>query len=160
TTCASSSGATRSARTTAECASTPWRAGSPRRARVRRITGPSGGDSSRCFEISCHVMAGERTRRLGDAEGEARPLPPGERIDDWIVVRTIGGGGFGAVYEVRHRTTDQRAALKLLHAHLARAPAIVARFDREATVIGRLRHPNVVELIAAGLSDDGRPYLC
>jgi eukaryotic-like serine/threonine-protein kinase len=104
-------------------------------------------------------MAGE-TRRLGESDRESRPLGPGEPVGDWIVVRALGGGGFGAVYEVRHRTTDQRAALKLLHAHLVKAPAIVARFDREATAIGRLRHPNVVELIAAGLSDDGRPYFC
>jgi eukaryotic-like serine/threonine-protein kinase len=104
-------------------------------------------------------MAGERTRRLGDADRESRQLQPGERLDDWIVVRAIGGGGFGAIYEVRH-ATGQRAALKLLHAHLVKAPAVVARFDREATAIGRLRHPNVVELIAAGLADDGRPYLC
>jgi hypothetical protein len=105
-------------------------------------------------------MAGERTRRLGDADRESRQLQPGERLDDWVVVRAIGGGGFGAIYEVRRAATGERAALKLLHAHLVKAPAIVARFDREATAIGRLRHPNVVELIAAGLSDDGRPYLC
>src|SRR5687767_389685 len=105
-------------------------------------------------------MAGERTRRLGDTDRESRQLQSGERLDDWIVVRPIGGGGFGAIYEVRRAATGQRAALKLLHAHLVKAPAIVARFDREATAIGRLRHPNVVELIAAGISDDGRPYFC
>jgi tRNA A-37 threonylcarbamoyl transferase component Bud32 len=104
-------------------------------------------------------MAGE-TRRLGESDRESRALGPGEPVGDWLVVRALGGGGFGAVYEVRHRTTGQRAALKLLHAYLVKAPAIVARFDREATAIGRLRHPNVVELIAAGLSDDGRPYFC
>jgi serine/threonine-protein kinase len=109
-------------------------------------------------------MAGEQTRRLGEPDRPEdridRPLRAGEQVGDWTCVRAIGGGGFGAVYEVRHRTTDQRAALKLLHAHLVKAPAIVARFDREAQVIGRLRHPGVVELIAAGISDDGRPYLC
>src|SRR6185295_12068952 len=71
-----------------------------------------------------------------------------------------GGGGFGMVYEARHRTTDQRVALKLLHAHLVKAPAVVARFDREATVIGRLRNPSVVEFVAGGLTEDGRPYMC
>ncbi|HSR99813.1 MAG TPA: serine/threonine-protein kinase, partial [Kofleriaceae bacterium] len=109
-------------------------------------------------------MAGVDTRRLGEPDRAEdridRPLRAGEQVGDWICVRAIGGGGFGAVYEVRHRATDQRAALKLLHAHLVKAPAIVARFDREAQVIGRLRHPGVVELIAAGISDDGRPYLC
>src|SRR5262245_42841919 len=105
-------------------------------------------------------MADERTRRLGEPDREARPLGPGDRVDDWNVVRVLAGGGFGVVYEARHRTSDQRVALKLLHAHLVRSTTIVARFDREATVIRRLRHPNVVELIAAGLTPDGRPYLC
>ncbi|HEU4728251.1 MAG TPA: serine/threonine-protein kinase [Kofleriaceae bacterium] len=110
-------------------------------------------------------MADERTRRLGELgpdrhEGDPRPLSPGERVGDWSCVRMLAGGGFGTVYEARHHATGQRAALKLLHAHLVPSPAIVARFHREAQVIGRLRHPSVVELIAAGLHDDGRPYLC
>ena len=115
-------------------------------------------------------MADDRTRRLGEPDPGQRPagepernprqLQPGEQVGDWIVIRALGGGGFGTVYEARHRTTDQRAALKLLHAHLVLSPAIVARFHREASVIGRLRHPNVVELVGAGLRDDGRPYLC
>ncbi|HEX3765386.1 MAG TPA: serine/threonine-protein kinase [Kofleriaceae bacterium] len=106
-------------------------------------------------------MVDQRTRRLGtpDAEREPRRLQPGDVVDDWIVLRPLGGGGFGAVYEARHRTTGQRVALKLLHAHLAAAPDIVARFRREAEVIDRLRHPGVVELIAVGVAG-GRPYLC
>jgi hypothetical protein len=106
-------------------------------------------------------MVEQRTRPLGavDGERELRRLSPGESVDDWIVVRTIGGGGFGAVYEARHRTTGQRIALKLLHAHLVASPEMVARFHREATAIDRVRHPNIVELVALGVSA-GRPYLC
>lgn len=107
-------------------------------------------------------MVDERTRRLGapDAEREPRRLQPGDQIDDWIVVRALGGGGFGAVYEAHHRTTGRRTALKLLHAHLVASPEMVARFHREATVIDRVRHPNIVALVAVGVSADGRPYLC
>jgi serine/threonine-protein kinase len=103
----------------------------------------------------------ERTRPLGvvGAERDQRRLSPGESIDDWIVVREIGGGGFGVVYEARHRTTDQPVALKLLHAHLVASPEMVARFHREATAIDRVRHPAIVALVALGVSD-GRPYLC
>jgi tRNA A-37 threonylcarbamoyl transferase component Bud32 len=105
-------------------------------------------------------MAEERTGRLGEPERDPREVRPGERIDHWILVRKLAGGGFGTVYEVRHALTEQRAALKLLHAHLVKSAEMIARFEREAHVIGRLRHPNVVELIATGLTDDGRPYLC
>src|ERR1051325_10326858 len=105
-------------------------------------------------------MADERTRRLAapDERGPRR-LEPGESVGDWIIVRALGGGGFGAVYEARHAASDQRIALKLLHAHLVASSEMVARFHREATVIGRLRHPSIVELVAVGVSGDGRPYL-
>jgi serine/threonine-protein kinase len=110
-------------------------------------------------------MVDQRTRRLAgrpdatDGERESHAVQPGELVDDWIIVRALGGGGFGAVYEARHRTTGQRVALKLLHAHLVATPEIVARFHREATVIDRLRHPGIVERIAVGVAA-GRPYLC
>lgn len=105
-------------------------------------------------------MADDRTRQLGEPPRDARALRPGELVDDWRVVRVLASGGFGTVYEARQRVTEQRAALKLLHAHLVVSPEIVARFQREAAVIGRLRHPNVVELVAAGITAEGRPYLC
>src|ERR1043165_4958756 len=89
-------------------------------------------------------MAGVETRRLGESDRDSPPLRAGEQGRDWSCVRA----------------TDRRAALRLLHPHRVKAPAVVARFDREAQVIGRLRRPGVVELIAAGISDDGRPYLC
>ncbi|HEX3478838.1 MAG TPA: serine/threonine-protein kinase [Kofleriaceae bacterium] len=107
-------------------------------------------------------MVDQRTRRLAarpDASDGGRGVAPGELVDDWIIVRALGDGGFGAVYEAHHRATGQRVALKLLHAHLVAAPEIVARFHREATVIDRLRHPGIVELIAVGVAA-GRPYLC
>lgn len=105
-------------------------------------------------------MVDDRTGRLGEPARDARALLPGETVADWLVVRSLARGGFGTVYEVRHRTSGQRAALKLLHAHLVKSAEMVARFDREAQVIGRLRHPSIVELVAVGLSEDGRPYLC
>lgn len=117
-------------------------------------------------ELCCRVIRSaiveERTRRLGgpDAGHQARQLQPGEQVDDWVIVRVLAGGGFGTVYEARHRAGDQRVALKLLHAHLVGSQEIVARFHREAAVIGQLRHPNIVELVAAGVTGDGRPYLC
>jgi hypothetical protein len=109
-------------------------------------------------------MFDERTRDLGGAQrrsdGGVRELGSGEHIGDWLVQRTLGGGGFGTVYEVRHSRTQQRAALKLLHAHFLTSPEMLARFDREIEVLRRLRHPNIVNLVEAGFSKEDRPDLC
>jgi serine/threonine protein kinase len=104
-------------------------------------------------------MAGDRTLPLGAARPQ-RELAPEEGVGNWIVSRALARGGFGTVYDARHAKTGLRGALKLLHAHLVTSAEVLARFDREIKVIERLRHPNVVQLIDAGFSDDGRPFLC
>lgn len=101
-------------------------------------------------------LGGERKRRPSGV----RDLAPGERIGSWDVCGVLGGGGFGTVYDVQHERTGQRAALKLLHAHFATSPEMLARFEREIGVLRRLSHPNIVQLVDAGFSDDHRPYLC
>ncbi|MEJ7602756.1 MAG: serine/threonine-protein kinase [Kofleriaceae bacterium] len=101
----------------------------------------------------------EPTRSLGSPEPRPRELAVGATVGDWWIVRRIAGGGFATVYEARD-ARDRRAALKLLHAHLVASPEILARFEREVHVIGQLRHPNIVELVAAGFSAEGQPYLC
>lgn len=76
------------------------------------------------------------------------------------MIRSLASGGFGTVYEVKHRRTGESAALKLLHAHLVTSAETLARFEREIRVVGSLQHHNVVRLVDAGFSTDGRPYLC
>jgi hypothetical protein len=105
----------------------------------------------------------DRTRQLGSPHASAsgpRELSAGERIGEWVIARPLASGGFGAVYEVAHARSGQRGALKLLHAHLATSVETLARFEREIQVVQRLQHPNIVRLVDAGFSADGRPYLC
>jgi len=75
------------------------------------------------------------------------------------VIRQIGFGGMGAVYEVEHTLTKHRRALKLLHAEMAAIPAIVTRFLREASAAGHIGNPHVVETFDAGQLDGGEPYI-
>lgn len=89
-----------------------------------------------------------------------RELTPGEIVGSWTVVRTLGRGGFGSVYEVQNARNGRRAALKLMHAHFVTSQEMLARFEREVDVLRRLDHPNIVRLIEAGFSADDRPYLC
>lgn len=67
------------------------------------------------------------------------------------VARLLGQGGMGSVYEAVQVALDRRVALKLLHPALTLDLSIVQRFQREAKLMATLRHPNVVEVIDAGV---------
>jgi serine/threonine protein kinase len=75
------------------------------------------------------------------------------------IVRPLGQGGMGAVYEVEHEFTKHRRALKLLHAEMAKHEHIVERFLREASAAGRIGNRHIVESFDAGTLDTGEPYL-
>ena len=75
------------------------------------------------------------------------------------VIRRIGAGGMGSVYEVEHTLTKHRRALKLLSDELSIIPSIVTRFLREASAAGHIGNPHVVETFDAGVLDTGEPYI-
>jgi serine/threonine-protein kinase len=84
----------------------------------------------------------------------------GQVIDDrYEVVRLLGEGGMGAVYEVRHRVIGRRFAMKFLPLDAARSRSAIARFRREAQAAGRLENENVVAALDVGTAPDGSPYL-
>ncbi len=97
---------------------------------------------------------------LEDAPSDEDPLV-GQLLDgNYEVVRVIGEGGMGRVYEARHtRLQTKRFAVKLLHHDLAREPEVVTRFQREAEAASVLTHPNVVGVYDVNTSADGRPYI-
>jgi len=75
------------------------------------------------------------------------------------VIRLIGEGGMGAVFEVEHTFTKHRRALKMLHGEYARMPDVVTRFLREASAAGRIGNRHVVETFDAGKLETGEPYI-
>ncbi len=75
------------------------------------------------------------------------------------IVRQLGAGGMGAVFEVEHELTRHRRALKLLHAQMASIPSVVERFLREASAAGRIGNPHIVETFDAGRLESGEPYI-
>ena len=72
-----------------------------------------------------------------------------ERIGAYTIVRRIGVGGMGVVYEAEQEQPRRRVALKLLHAAVL-SPRILRRFEREAELLGRLRHAGVAQIFEAG----------
>jgi serine/threonine-protein kinase len=75
------------------------------------------------------------------------------------VIRRLGGGGMGVVYEVEHRLTGHRRALKVVQAKYADRPRFMKRLLREAKVAGTLKTPYVVETYDAGRLEDGSAYV-
>ena len=78
-----------------------------------------------------------------------------DRIGPYMVQRVLGEGAMGKVYLARHPRLGREVAIKLLH---ERDPGLVARFQREAEVMARIRHEGVVEVYEAGVHE-GEPYL-
>ena len=79
-------------------------------------------------------------------------------LDKLKVLRVLGTGGMGAVYEVEHLITKHRRALKIVHDAAGASEETVERFLREASVAGTVDSPHVVETYDAGTLADGSPY--
>ena len=110
-----------------------------------------------------HQVA-ERSRELGKllvrAEGDAAALDlsPGARFDArYKIVRALGSGGMGAVYEVERITDGRSLALKIVTSGLPHNDAL--RFTREAEIGARLRHANLVPIVDVGVTSTGAPFL-
>jgi serine/threonine protein kinase len=97
---------------------------------------------------------------LGATTPAATTPPPsqffaaGTRLGAYEVVRLLGHGGMGAVYEAVHRDLRRTAAIKTLHGRLAESPAIRERFLREGQAACRVQHPNAVEVLDVGVEGD------
>jgi serine/threonine protein kinase len=85
------------------------------------------------------------------------PLPAA-RLGKYEIVRVIGSGGGGVVYEAIHLELKKRVAVKILHPKLARHPEALRRFVREGEAASRIRHPHVVDIADVGVHE-GQPFL-
>jgi WD40 repeat protein len=82
----------------------------------------------------------------------------GERVGPFRLVRLIGEGGMGVVWEAeQEQPVQRRVALKLIRSGIS-SPQAVFRFERERQTLARLDHPGIAKMFDAGTLDDGRPY--
>jgi serine/threonine protein kinase len=86
-------------------------------------------------------------------------LKTGQVLEDkYTIVRQVGGGGMGIVYEAEHMALNVRVAIKVLHPTEADDPNVLARFKAEARSAAGIRHRNVVDVTDFGLTPDRRPF--
>ncbi len=85
------------------------------------------------------------------------PLP--ERIGPYRILRKLGAGGMGAVFEGVHEAIERRVAIKVLHARYSHDPDTVKRFINEARAVNRIDHPGVVLVSDTGQLPDGGAYI-
>lgn len=91
---------------------------------------------------------------------ENDPLIGSVLAGSYQVIRLLGEGGMGRVYEARHtRLGSKKFAIKLLHDEFAYQSDILARFEREAQSAATIDHPNVVEVVDVCRLEDGRPFI-
>lgn len=83
----------------------------------------------------------------------------GSSIGPYRVVRKLGSGGMGVVYEAVHKQIGRQAAIKLLHAQFAVQKDIVSRFLNEARAANLVRHPGIVDIYEFGTTPSGNAYI-
>ena len=92
-----------------------------------------------------------------EMEGLTRPCAPAPLPDlagtDFRIIRRIARGGMGEVFEAEQLSLGRRVAVKVLAPSLLRDAEARRRFENEARLIARLRHPNIIEVYGAGATD-------
>jgi serine/threonine protein kinase len=91
-------------------------------------------------------------------EPEPASVPSWPVVPGYLITSELGRGGLGVVYAAQHLGLKRRVALKMMQAGARARPIDVARFRREAEALGRLHHPNIVEIYDAG-ELNGQPWL-
>src|SRR6185436_6046402 len=76
----------------------------------------------------------------------------------YVLVRKLGQGGMGEVWQAEHATLRSSVAIKLIDKDIASNPEALARFMREAQSAAALRSPHVVQILDFG-ADNGVPYI-
>jgi serine/threonine protein kinase len=77
----------------------------------------------------------------------------------YVLDDIVGEGGMATVYRARHKLVARPCAVKVLHSEVMKESNVRERFLREARHAQRLAHPNVVEVLDQGETEDGVPYL-
>ncbi len=108
-------------------------------------------EADRVRKLLSAVAMMEQLRR---GSQQARSMP--ERLGEFRVLRELGRGGMGVVYEAVQESLGRHVAVKAMH-HIHLDPKKLLRFRREAQAVAQLHHTNIVPIFGVG-EHDGLPY--
>jgi len=113
--------------------------------------------ASELRELLPMLVALERVKRDRSSTGSrglpVRALPPLERLGDFKIVREVGRGGMGVVFEAIQESLGRRVALKVLPQASLLSGNQLERFRREARIASQLHHSNIVPVFGSGETD-------
>ena len=89
---------------------------------------------------------------------ESQPLIGLALEDRYTILREIGRGGMGVVYEAEHKELGKRIAIKVMLDKYANDEEAVIRFKREALAASRIGNPHIIDVSHIGIAPDGRPF--
>jgi WD40 repeat protein/serine/threonine protein kinase len=101
--------------------------------------------------------------KAADDQGPRRPAPttaataPLQQVGDYQILREVGRGGMGVVYEAQQLSLGRHVAIKVLPSHALLDPRLLGRFQREARSAAKLHHTNIVPVFGVG-EQDGLHY--
>jgi serine/threonine protein kinase/WD40 repeat protein/tetratricopeptide (TPR) repeat protein len=101
----------------------------------------------------------EKAKSADDAPGQPPPAPAASlsQLGDYQILREVGRGGMGVVYEAQQLSLGRHVAIKVLPAHALLDPRHLGRFQREARSAAKLHHTNIVPVFGVG-EQDGLHY--
>jgi serine/threonine protein kinase len=103
------------------------------------------------------IEAVERVSSIQAAQNAVQSMRPPKQLGDFRVVRELGRGGMGIVYEAVQKSLNRRVALKVINALISDSSQNQARFQREAESVAGLHHTNIVQVYGSG-QDQGVHY--
>jgi serine/threonine protein kinase len=86
------------------------------------------------------------------------PFVVGQNVGPYRIMEQLGQGGMATVFKAYHAALDRYVAIKVLHPAFREDPSFTARFTREARVVAKLEHPNIVPIYDYS-EFEGQPYL-
>ncbi len=110
--------------------------------------------------VSVHASGGESWAPTPPATADSQIPQIGDVLDSrYRITGVLGSGGMGCVYLAEHVSIKRPLALKLLHPEVGEIEEVSRRFEREAFAIGRVDHPNCVNVSDFGKLPDGTLYM-